>query len=217
MPSENFATIRKAATGTWSWLSTCCRWIDALLNAPDRSYAVRSRILRCGVAEITRALKARGAGGARLWAGDTRERRDLGCGGERLYVLKLGQEHVLIVVAAARHDLPLFVEVADFAKRQRYPPAGGLERTKDPVVGAYGDKPCDDNVSRINVFGVHDSGIREGLGPCLGPFPELVPTIQIKTPRVIGVDEPLRRIADDACEITAVPIIVCSPERFHIF
>jgi hypothetical protein len=134
-----------------------------------------------------------------------------------LYVAKLGQERVLIVVAAARHNPPLVVEVADFAEWQRHAVAGGLERTKDPVVGAFGDKPGDDNVSRINVLGVDDSGIREGLRPCFGPLPELVPTVQVKTPRSIGVDQPLRCIADYACEVTAVSVVMCSTERFHVF
>ena len=91
---------------------------------------------------------------------------------------KLRQECVLIVVAAARHDPPLFVEVADFAERQRHLPLSGRQRTKWPVICAFGGKPGDDNVSRVNVLGVGDSAIRERLGLGCGPLAELVRTIQ---------------------------------------
>ena len=43
--------------------------------------------------------------------------RFLGYGCERFYVPELSQQCVLIVVAAARHNSPLLVEVTDFAER----------------------------------------------------------------------------------------------------
>ena len=105
---------------------------------------------------------------------------------------KLRQECVLIVVATARHNPPLFVEVADFAKRQRHLSPGGRQRTEWPVVCALGGKPGDDNISRVNVFGLGDSAIRERLGPGFGPLPELVRTIQAQTSGIIGINKTLR-------------------------
>src|SRR5260370_11375084 len=129
------------------------------------------------------------------------------CFGERLDVPKLRQECVLIVVATARHNPPLFVEVADFAERQRHLSPGRLQRTQWPVVCAFGGKPGDDNLSRVNVFRGGDSAIRESLSPCFGPLPELVRTVQVKTPGIIGVSKTLRRVADPACEVTPHPAI----------
>src|SRR5438876_8143503 len=76
-----------------------------------------------------------------------------------LYVSKLRQECVLIVVATARHNPPLLVEVANFAERQRHLSPSGLQRTEWPVVCAFDGKAGDDNVSRVNVLGVGDSAI----------------------------------------------------------
>jgi hypothetical protein len=46
--------------------------------------------------------------------------------GERLDVPQLSQERILIVVATARYDLPLLVEVADFTEGQRHFASGRL-------------------------------------------------------------------------------------------
>ncbi len=47
---------------------------------------------------------------------------------ERCRVPKLRQERVLIVLAAARHNFPLVIKVADFAEWQRHPASSGLKR-----------------------------------------------------------------------------------------
>ena len=47
--------------------------------------------------------------------------RSLGHVSERCRVPKLRQERVLIVVATARYNLPLLIEVTDFAEPQRHP------------------------------------------------------------------------------------------------
>ena len=103
--------------------------------------------------------------------------RALGGGWERLYVAELNQERVLIVVAAAGHNPPLLVEVADFTERERNPASGGLQRTEWPVVCAFDGKLGDDNVSRVNILGIGDTAIREGLGPFLRPLSEIIPCV----------------------------------------
>ena len=80
----------------------------------------------------------------------------------------------MIVVAAARHFSSLFVEVADFTKRQRHAAACGFQPPKCPVVGAFRGKLGDDDITCVNVFGVGDAGIREALRPGFRPLSELV-------------------------------------------
>jgi hypothetical protein len=60
-----------------------------------------------------------------------------GCHFERLDVSELSQKRVLIVVATARFDPPLLVEVADLAEGQRHLAPSRRHRTQRPVVGAF--------------------------------------------------------------------------------
>ena len=143
------------------------------------STSTRLRILLVARFAKFRLLMRGKARGARLLVGDDLPNLIASSRfGKRLNVPKLRQQCVLIVVATARDNPPLFVEVADFAERQRHLSPGGWQRTEWPVVFAFGSKAGNDNVSCVNVLGLGDSAIRECLGPCLGPFPELVRTVQ---------------------------------------
>ncbi len=101
----------------------------------------------------------------------------LRCDSKRLDVAALSQECVLIVVATARYDPPLLVEMADFAEGQRHLATGRLHGPECPVVGAFDGELGDDNISRVNVLGISDAAVREGLGPSFSPFSKLLPCV----------------------------------------
>ena len=140
-----------------------------------------------------------------------------GCHFERLDVTELSQERVLIVVATARYDPPLLVEVADLAEWQRHLAPSRPHRTERPVVGAFDGELGDDNVSRVGILGIGDAAVREGLGPCLRPFPERLPRAHRDCASVIAVGEVLGGFLDDAREVALVPALMRGTEHFDIF
>ena len=89
----------------------------------------------------------------------------LGCRCKRLDVPELSEERVLVVVAAARHNPSLFIELAYFTERQRHATACRFQPAKCPVVAAFRGELGDDDITRVNVFGVGDAGVRETRGP----------------------------------------------------
>jgi len=97
--------------------------------------------------------------------------------GEGLDVAELSQKRVLVVVAAARHDPSLFVELTNLAELQGYPTTRRRERAQGPVVCAFDGELGDYELSRINVLGVGDFSIRESLCPGFRPFSEPVPRV----------------------------------------
>jgi len=103
--------------------------------------------------------------------------RYLGCDRERLYVPELSQKGVLVVVAAARHSPALFVEVGYFTEWYGYAAMRWLERIERPIIGALNGESGNDHVASVDVLGVRDAAVREGLCPRFGPLPELVPVV----------------------------------------
>ena len=87
---------------------------------------------------------------------------------------ELSEEGVLVVVAAARHNLSLLIELAYFAEGQRHAAACGFQPAECPVVGAFRGELGDDDITRVNVFGVGDAGVREARGPGFRPLSEFV-------------------------------------------
>jgi hypothetical protein len=63
---------------------------------------------------------------------------------------ELSEKGVLVVVATARDDPSLFVELTNFAERQGYPATRRRHATQGPVICAFDRKLCDDDVSLIN-------------------------------------------------------------------
>jgi hypothetical protein len=154
---------------------------SAGMNGPNKDSSEFLR--RRGVADIASVLRAEDVGERASRNGGALKAGVLGCGSESLYVPKLGQERVLIVVATARH---LLVEVADFTEWQSHPTSGRLERTEWPVVYTFRGKPGDDNVSRVNVFRVHDSGSEKAVAHASVHSRNLSRTFRLR-PRALSV------------------------------
>src|SRR5436309_14137583 len=90
--------------------------------------------------------------------------RYLGCGREWLYVPKLSQKGVLVVVAAARHSPSLLVEVSYFTERYGYAAMRWLERIERPIIGAFNGEWGNDHVASADVLGARDAAVGEGRG-----------------------------------------------------
>jgi len=103
--------------------------------------------------------------------------RFLGCFGQWLHVAELSQKGVLVVVAAARHSPSLLVEVSYFTERYGYAAMRWLERIERPIIGAFNGESGNDHVASVDVLGVRDAAVGEGLCPRFGPFPEFVPVV----------------------------------------
>jgi hypothetical protein len=97
--------------------------------------------------------------------------RSLCRNGERLHVPELGQKRVLIVVANARHNPPLCIELTDFAERQRHPASSWLEGTERSIVLALYGELRDDNVSSVNVLRLGDPAILKWLKLAINQYP----------------------------------------------
>ena len=52
-----------------------------------------------------------------------------------------------------------------------------LERIERPIIGAFNGESGNDHVASVDVLGVRDAAVREGLCPRFGPLPELVPVV----------------------------------------
>lgn len=135
---------------------------------------------------------------------------------ERLHVPELGQKRVLIVVANARHNPPLFIELTNFAEWQRHAASTGLEGTERTIVLTLYGEPCDDNVSGVNVLRLGDPAIGECLGPTLCPLSELVRAVQCKSASIVSVDQALDDVAGKACEIAFVPALVRGTKGVYV-
>ena len=87
---------------------------------------------------------------------------------------ELSEEGVLVVVTAARHHPPLFVELAYFTERQRHVATRGFQAAECPIVCAFRGELSNDDITRVNVFGVGNARVREALGPGFRPLSEFV-------------------------------------------